>query len=297
MKKAIIVLLGVALGFCSAQAQELTKENFKPTGSQDYDEAVNRFLNGIEPKIVGGKKAADGAYPWQVTLLVKGIPNTHQAHFCGGSIYNSQRIVTAAHCLIGVSPNQFEVAAGTNILNQTVKRHKVARRIIHADYGKAKRFDSDIALVQLAEPMKLNDRQMAIALLTSDQEGQVYVDPNDLIVTGWGATEEGGSKVRDLREVTVPFVSAKRCTDPLSYGDRVTDKMVCAGEPQKDSCQGDSGGPLITVAPKDKVRLAGIVSWGDGCARPGKYGIYTRVRAFTGWVAACVSGAACSELK
>ena len=55
--------------------------------------------------------------------------------------------------------------------------------------------------------------------------------------------------------------------------------MLCAGYPQggTDTCQGDSGGPLLAKALDGSLRLVGATSFGDGCAQPGKPGVYARV--------------------
>ena len=86
-----IVLLSSGAG-SAEQPEQLKQQNLQRSGSEDYRAAVDRFLAGRPPKIVGGLPAPEGAYPFQVALLVSWIGEPLQAHFCGGSIYNEQWI-------------------------------------------------------------------------------------------------------------------------------------------------------------------------------------------------------------
>jgi secreted trypsin-like serine protease len=87
--------------------------------------------------------------------------------------------------------------------------------------------------------------------------------------------------------VEVPVVDQAVCNAPESYEGAITPQMFCAGEREggKDACQGDSGGPLVTGSLNNE-QLIGVVSWGEGCARRLKYGIYTKVSAIGGWLTA-----------
>jgi secreted trypsin-like serine protease len=162
---------------------------------------------------------------------------------------------------------------------------------VHRNYNPSTD-DNDIALMELTNPLPTGVQIKPIPLLTPAAEGSLLVENAPLSVTGWGVTQEGGSPVRDLRYLdNLPFVLTSVCNDSDGYDGRITDNMICAGKRITggvDSCQGDSGGPL-SVDMNPSPKLAGIVSWGEGCGRPYKVGVYTRVTKYVDWVNRCMT--------
>jgi secreted trypsin-like serine protease len=291
----VVPLAFVSCANAGMHEEKLDTRAARSTGPSDYQDSVAAYLDNLEPKIVGGQAAADGAYPWQVSLEVSWIADPGLAHFCGGSLYSDRWVVTAAHCVEGLTAKDVTVAVGSNRLIPGVTRRNVNRIIVKSEYNR-KPHDSDIALLELRSPVKLGKNVKAIPLLASDANLTVGTM---VTVTGWGATREDGETVRSLRFVNVPLVERKTCNMPLAYDGDVTETMLCAGSMAggKDSCQGDSGGPLVLGAGESAV-LAGIVSWGHGCAEANKVGVYTKVPVFAQWVKDCVdSGGAAAKCQ
>src|SRR3954454_9619257 len=103
-------------------------------------------------------------------------------------------------------------------------------------------------------------------------------DPADLeTIVGWGATKEGRDLPDTLQEGQVPITTDKYCAGAYYDFDAAT--MVCAGFPQAgvDPCQGDSGGPMFGQTSGGALKVVGSTSFGEGCAEPGKPGVYARV--------------------
>jgi hypothetical protein len=242
-------------------------------------------------KIVGGSTATPGQYPWQVALVDSSTNNLLNGQFCGGSVISNQWILTAAHCVTysngtAISPSFVDIVAGVHNLAAPAvgyQRRNITNIIVHPSYNPVTD-DYDAALLRVASPLTLGGSgatAVAAIPLVSDAIGDL-VGVNATI-TGWGRTESTPMFPAELQEVTVPVVSNVTCN--TSYSGVITSNMLCAGLDLggKDSCQGDSGGPLV-VDVGGQWQLAGIVSWGIGCADPNYYGVYTRVSNIVSWV-------------
>ena len=156
--------------------------------------------------------------------------------------------------------------------------------------------DNDIALVKLAKKAFLNTFVNTLCLPTwGPQIG------SRCQIAGWGTTMEHGIASDILMKAEVPLVGREVCSHPEVYGSKITDNMMCAGYARGgiDTCQGDSGGPLHCQSKEDPGRweIQGVASWGRGCGRQMKYGVYTVVGNYLQWIQCIMEPSSHSEIQ
>ncbi len=248
------------------------------------------------PQVVGGEAVAAEEMTWVAALVERdSLTNTQTPRqFCGGSLIASRWVLTAAHCVAHRSEAQIDVIVGRNALAASYgERLSVEAIVIHPDF-QYWNLERDIALLRLSTASIVTP----VALPTGAPAALLNeVADSVASVTGWGMVEEFVVAPDDvLRRTEVALIARSACNAADAYNGAIGEQMLCAGWEQggRDACFGDSGGPLALPAAEAAVGWSqiGIVSWGDGCARPQRYGVYTSVVDFVPWIRACLTDSA-----
>nr|AAH56804.1 F10 protein [Danio rerio] len=229
-------------------------------------------------RIVNGVECPPGDCPWQALLI-----NENNMGFCGGTILTEHFILSAAHCMneslsIRVVVGEYD----TLVPEGREATHDVDEILIHKNY-QPDTYHNDIALIKLSKPIKFTKYIIPACLPEMKFAERVLMQQDDGLVSGFGRVREGGLSSTILQKLTVPYVNRAKCIESSNF--KISGRMFCAGydQEEKDACQGDSGGPHVTRF-KNTWFITGVVSWGEGCARKGKYGVYTQVSKYIMWI-------------
>uniref|UniRef100_A0A8D0G9D0 Prothrombin n=1 Tax=Sphenodon punctatus TaxID=8508 RepID=A0A8D0G9D0_SPHPU len=250
-------------------------------------------------RVVAGDNAEPGSAPWQVMLFKK----SPQELLCGASLISDRWILTAAHCLFyppwdkNFTVDDLLVRIGKHMRTKyeraTERIALVDKIILHPKYNWKENLDRDIALMRLKKPINFSNYIHSVCLPTKEIVQNLMLTGYKGRVSGWGNlyetwTSGPGTLPSVLQQVNLPIVSQE--TFKASTKIRITDNIFCAGYSPEDSkrgdaCEGDSGGPFVMKNPTDnRWYQVGIVSWGEGCDRDGKYGFYTHIFRLKKWM-------------
>nr|AAN71001.1 coagulation factor IX [Danio rerio] len=250
---------------------------------EEYLTSPAPTVSGLKSRIIGGNSALPGEIPWQVAL----VSRSTQQVFCGGSILNPLWVITAAHCLLGNHNGSFYIRVGEHDVSKiegTEQNVDVIKLISHPRYNsKVSLFNHDIALLRLRSPIRLTPTVRPICLGPMVFSNTLLQSGTLATVSGWGRVRFQGRSAATLQKIELPYVDRTVCKE--SSSDPITHFMFCAGhsDSPKDACQGDSGGPHV-MRYHNTWFLTGIISWGEECAKKGKYGVYTQVGNYYRWI-------------
>ena len=222
--------------------------------------------------IVGGSDASPGEYPAVAEI-------SYGAFFCTGTLIAPDTVLTAGHCSsVDAGVVGTPVTWPAALIDVRIGSHRsgdgervpVSQVLAHSNYLATKGYD--ISLLRLSR----NSTKAPVKVAGSGERSIWNAGVTETIV-GWGVTEENGDQPDVVQEAQVPITTDSYCAGAYSQFSAQT--MVCAGYPQGgvDTCQGDSGGPMFGRLVDGTLRVVGTTSFGEGCARPNKPGVYGRV--------------------
>lgn len=225
----------------------------------------------IAPRIIGGHEVSRGKYPFMASLQL------NRQHFCGGSLYRRDVVITAAHCVKDITDQN--AASRTVTVGQTLLSDEIGaqRRGIRA-VAISTAAGSDLAVVFLDRPI-IGVVPVSLPTLGSDA---LYRPGQTATAMGWGNTDPDLPFFPDrLRMVDVPLLAPEECA--AAYPENDVSTYFCAGVRGQGVCHGDSGSPIVRHI-GGRVYQLGVVSFGGvPCAMQGAPAAYVNLSSGDLW--------------
>ncbi|KAI9291983.1 trypsin-like serine protease [Neoconidiobolus thromboides FSU 785] len=228
--------------------------------------AANLLSNDASIKLVGGTEVSPKfKYPWIVSL------NNQDTHICGGTLINSNTIITNAGCIYG---NITEWTAkihrhdlSLTELEENGKTFSIKSWIAHPLYSRSDYYDISL--------WKLDGNFNLSTIIQLDQGDLSNTEKLTLKIIGWGATQSGDGSIPLLREIHQSIVNNEKCKSRYSYFKK--ELLFCASNGgYENPCYGDQGSPLF-LEDGNTFTLVGLSSISLDCGARHYPHVYTRV--------------------
>lgn len=250
--KTLLIVAGLAAVAVATDIHQLNAECGHPAIAPDT----------LESRIIGGKEAVVGSWPWHVGLYQKpwsDIPSlNHGSHYCAGTLIDNQTVITAAHCL-GIPPSRMRVHLGAHLRSQKDNTERYVEAAYFCSYPSWRQGNVfDIAIIRLSEVVQFTDYISPVCLPAKKSEIEDNETP---YVTGWGYTSAGWNRqpAEVLKQAAQRAITSAECVQMRPIAN--PDSIVCTAHDHGSSCHGDSGGPLVVQRGKE-WQLVGVVSGG-----------------------------------
>ncbi len=250
------------------------------------------FVSVSAQAIINGRNPDKVKSASTVSIRVDGYGRT-----CSGVIISAHLVLTAGHCLDGVSKDSSKVDI-TNVVNAEGRwktLHLASNYGRHPLYieptasGKKEAIDIqyDFSYLKISEDLLvtfgLTPQQLPRLFTQTADIDQMLIGSNSAMVYGYGMTER--PKHGDLSPSKSDL--KKELSMSVTHDSTINILMARSAEKNRGLCEGDSGGGLFLTAKDGQVYLAGIVSGiyaGAGCGSKESYGAYSIVSQHICWV-------------
>ncbi len=244
----------------------------------------------ITPYIIGGAETEPNEYPFMVALV--DVFGESFFQFCGGVLITDRWVATASHCSTSVDLSEVAILVGTNnVEDGSGQIVKIKDIHLHPQYvlsppnpGDPFSVEAgyDIALWELEAPVLLGQNGLETVSMLSPENQDLAAEQILATAVGWGANDIDS---RLLQDVHLPISNVEECAAAYPFSINF-ETQICGAAPEGgiDACQGDSGGPLLVRDfNTEQWKLAGITSYGNGCALQGFPGVWARVSVLSDW--------------
>ena len=223
-------------------------------------------LQERQAPIIGGTPSPGDPAVVAILLRSTGCEDLAPAPLCTGALIAPDVVLTAAHCLDGLSARSLEVAFGPSVAAATERRLVVAT-LIHPEWN-PETWEGDLALLRLDRAASIAPLPLPLPLLLPLPLPRHALDATDI-----------GSQVRvvgygETRDLETPMGTKLEGFGAISAVDG--SDFTFTPDPAM-TCHGDSGGPVLITRDGTEY-LAGVTSHGDPACEV--YGVNTRVDRF-----------------